>query len=96
MKLGSFKGPDKITVSNPKGSKKKPGITVLMEGVDGGGSVFGVSNECNEPLAAGMRCTIEVTFTPAAAQSYSARLEIIDNAEHEPQSVKLTGKGKNK
>jgi hypothetical protein len=47
-------------------------------------------------LAAGAKCTIGVTFTPGAAQTYSATLTIIDNAEHEPQSVKLKGKGTTK
>ena len=96
VKAGSSKGPKSITVSNPKGSKKKPGITVLMEGLSGDGSPFGVTNGCYAPLAAGGKCKIAVTFTPAAAQSYSATLTIIDNAEHEPQPVKLKGKGKTK
>ena len=96
VKVGSDKGPKNVTVSNPKGSKKKPGITVLMEGLSGVASPFGVTNGCNAPLAAGGKCTIGVTFTPTAAQPYSATLMIIDNAEHEPQPVKLTGKGKSK
>jgi hypothetical protein len=83
-------------VSNPKGSKKRPGITVLMEGLSAVGNQFRVANGCDAPLPAGGKCTIGVTFAPTAAQPFSATLMIIDNAEHEPQSVKLKGKGKTK
>jgi hypothetical protein len=94
VKVGSHAGPKNVTVSNPKGSKKKPGITVLMEGLNGVASPFSVTNGCNGPLPAGGTCTIGVTCTPSGAYAYSATLTIIDNAEHEPQSVKLKGKGK--
>ena len=94
VKAGSSKGPKNITVSNPKGSKKKPGLTVVMEGLSGGGSPFTVTNGCDAPLAPAAKCTIGVTFKPTAAQPYNATLTIIDNAEHEPQPVKLKGKGK--
>jgi hypothetical protein len=93
-KIGSHKGPRNVTVSNPKGSKKKPGITVLMGGVDGVGNPFSVTNGCVAPLPPGGKCMISVTFAPTAAGSSKAKLMIIDNAEHEPQSVKLKGKGK--
>ena len=98
VKVDSSKGPTNITVSNPKGSKKKPGLTVLMEGFSEVGAVspYSVTNGCDAPLPAGGKCTIGVTFAPTAAQTYDATLTIIDNAEHEPQSVKLKGKGKSK
>jgi sugar lactone lactonase YvrE len=94
VKVGSHKGPENITVSNPKGSKKKPGLTVLMGGLSGGVNPFSVTNRCDAPLPAGEKCKIGVTFTPNTAGSYYATLMIIDNAEHEPQPVKLKGKGK--
>ena len=53
-----------------------------------------MTNGCDAPLSAGGKCTIGVTFAPTAAEPYNATLMIIDNAEHEPQSVKLKGKGK--
>ena len=37
-----------------------------------------------------------MTFTPTGTGAQNATLMIIDNAEGEPQSVKLTGKGKTK
>ena len=92
--VGSSKGPKNITVSNPQGSKKKPGLTVLMEGVSGGANPYQVTNGCNAPLAAGAKCTINVTFMPTATGAQNATLMIMDNAESEPQSVKLVGTGK--
>jgi Abnormal spindle-like microcephaly-assoc'd, ASPM-SPD-2-Hydin/FG-GAP-like repeat len=85
-----------VTVSNPKGKKKKPGITVLMEGVGGVVSPYKVTNGCDGPLAPGAKCSIEVTFTPTASGPQDGTLMIIDNAEGTPQTVKLTGKGKQK
>jgi hypothetical protein len=94
VEVGSQKGPKNITVSNPKGSKKKPGVTVVMQGDGGAASPYSVSNDCGASLAPGAKCTIGITFTPAEAGAQNATLTIIDNAEGEPQSVKLTGKGK--
>jgi Abnormal spindle-like microcephaly-assoc'd, ASPM-SPD-2-Hydin len=92
--VGSEKGPKTVTVTNPSGKKKKPGITVVMEGYSGAASPYSVTNGCDMPLAPGGECTIEVTFTPTASEAQDATLMIIDNAEHDPQPVKLTGKGK--
>ena len=94
VKVGTHKGPKNVTVNNPKGGKKKPGLTVLMEGLGGVGSPFIVTNGCDAPLAPSAKCTIAVTFAPTATGPQNATLMIIDNAEHEPQSVKLKGKGK--
>lgn len=85
-----------VAVSNPKGKKKKPGITVLMEGVGGVVGPYKVTNGCDGPLAPGAKCSIEVTFTPTASGPQNGTFMIIDNAEGTPQTVKLTGKGKQK
>ena len=95
VKVGSHKNKS-VTVMNPKSSKKKPGVTVQMEGYSGAGSPYSVANGCDAPLAPGAKCTIEVTFTPTGTGAQNATLMIIDNAEGEPQSVKITGKGKTK
>jgi hypothetical protein len=102
VKVGGQKGPKNISVRNPKGSKKKPGITVLIEGVAGAESglspaqTFFVDNGCNAPLAPGAECKIGVTFKPTAPGTDAATLTIIDNAEPGMQTVKLKGKGKTK
>jgi hypothetical protein len=94
VKVGSQKGPKTVTVSNPKGSKKSPGFTVLMQGVNGAANLFSTTNGCNAPLPAGGECKVSVMFAPTAAGPFNATLMIIDNAENAPQSVKLKGKGK--
>ncbi|HKN00972.1 MAG TPA: FG-GAP-like repeat-containing protein [Candidatus Binataceae bacterium] len=93
VKVGSHSGPKNVTVTNPKGSKKMPGFTVLMGGPSGEGNQYSVTG-CNAPLSAGGKCTIGVTFTPTTAGTHNGALMIMDNAEFDPQSVKLAGKGK--
>ena len=83
-------------MSNPKGSQKNPGITVLIGGVSGAGNPFTVTNGCSAPLPPGGNCNIAVVFAPTAGGSSNATLMIIDNAENSPQSVRLKGKGKAK
>ena len=58
------------------------------------GNRFNQSNNCGSTLAVGTSCTINVTFTPQkAGSSYSATLQISDNAPGSPQSATLTGTG---
>jgi N-acetylneuraminic acid mutarotase len=56
-------------------------------------SAFAQTNGCGTSLAAGSSCTINVTFTPATASSFTAVLSIADNATGSPQSVTLNGTG---
>jgi hypothetical protein len=51
------------------------------------------TNACGNSLPAGSSCSIYVTFTPAAAASYSAMLSVADNASGSPQTAELTGTG---
>jgi Abnormal spindle-like microcephaly-assoc'd, ASPM-SPD-2-Hydin len=94
VEIGSLKGSKTVTVSNPKGSKKKPGTTVLIEGIGGVDSPFSAINGCDAPLAPGGKCIIEVTFAPTTAGPSNATLMLLDNAEGGPTQVKLKGKGK--
>jgi Abnormal spindle-like microcephaly-assoc'd, ASPM-SPD-2-Hydin len=54
---------------------------------------FAQSHTCPSTLAAGVSCTISVTFTPTATDSRSASVTITDNAPGSPQSVALSGTG---
>ncbi len=54
---------------------------------------FAQTNNCGNSIAATGLCQISVTFTPAAAQTYSASVSIADNAAGSPQSVSLSGTG---
>ncbi len=44
-------------------------------------------------LAANSACTIYVTFSPSAVATYSATINITDNAAGSPQTISLTGSG---
>jgi hypothetical protein len=81
-----------LKVTNPKGTRKHPGIAVVIEMISDPG-VFKDANTCSAILAAGAHCTISVTFTPSAAAKQTGTLTITDNAKHSPQSVGLSGFG---
>jgi uncharacterized repeat protein (TIGR03803 family) len=48
---------------------------------------------CGSTLAAGKKCTIEVTFTPTQLGARTGTLTITDNASTSPQAVALSGTG---
>ena len=55
---------------------------------------FGTLNStCGATLGAGLNCTIQVTFSPLAVQSYSANLTFTTDAPSSPDNVTLTGTG---
>ncbi|MFZ0685959.1 MAG: choice-of-anchor D domain-containing protein [Terriglobales bacterium] len=54
---------------------------------------FAQNNTCSSPLASAATCTITVTFTPADMGSFSATLNVADNAPASPQTASLTGTG---
>jgi Abnormal spindle-like microcephaly-assoc'd, ASPM-SPD-2-Hydin len=91
--VGTSSKPKTVKVSNPKGNKKHPGASVLIEMISDPG-VFSESNNCPASLAAGASCSISVTFTPSAAAKQTGTLTITDNAHGGPQTVPLSGTGK--
>ena len=56
-------------------------------------SVFSQTNNCPATLAVNANCTINVTFTPTAAQVYAGTLSITTNAPGSPHTVALNGTG---
>jgi hypothetical protein len=54
---------------------------------------FAQTNNCGTSLTQGNACTINVTFSPSTAGSYTAAVTLTDNAANNPQSVALTGTG---
>ncbi len=54
---------------------------------------FAETNTCGSSLAAGISCSISVTFTPASVNSFSATLSVTDNATGSPHTVTLSGTG---
>ncbi|MGD0908065.1 MAG: choice-of-anchor D domain-containing protein, partial [Candidatus Acidiferrales bacterium] len=56
-------------------------------------SAFTLTENSCASVAPNSSCFIEVTFTPTAAQAYSANLLINDNVAGSPQTVTLSGTG---
>jgi FtsP/CotA-like multicopper oxidase with cupredoxin domain len=54
---------------------------------------FSQTNNCGASLAIGASCTINVTFSPTRRASFSATLQVADNAPGSPQTAALTGTG---
>ena len=91
--VGQSGNPKNVTVSNPKGSTKHPGLPVLIEMVEDPAE-FQATNHCPTILPNGQKCTIAVVFTPQSVGARQGLLKIDDNAHGAPQMVKLKGKGK--
>lgn len=54
---------------------------------------FAQTNNCGSSVVAGSACTINVTFTPAAAGPRSGVLTITDNSSTTTQTISVTGSG---
>ena len=54
---------------------------------------FGQTNTCGGSVGPGASCTINVKFTPSAAGSRSASIQITDDAAGSPRTVPLLGTG---
>ncbi len=70
-------------------------LTVTGSGVSGAnpGYFTHTSNCGGHTIVPGATCTLEVTFAPTAAGSFSATLSIVDNAPDTPQTIVLKGAG---
>jgi len=56
-------------------------------------SDFSQANNCGTALAAGMSCSITITFTPTVIGGRSASFQIADSASNTPQIISLSGTG---
>jgi hypothetical protein len=81
-----------VSISNPRGTKKHPGLPVIMEGAPSIAD-FAVANNCPATLQPGGKCQIQVTFRPSSTGKMSDSLTIKDNAISDPQVVHLVGIG---
>jgi sugar lactone lactonase YvrE len=90
---GTTSGPNQLTLSNTGNAVLNiTGITIVGTNP----SDFALStgaNACGTSLAADASCSIYVTFTPASAASFSATVQVADNAAGSPQTSTLTGTG---
>jgi YVTN family beta-propeller protein len=82
-----------VTLSNP-GTATLSSIAVSITGSNiSEFSLATGANACGSTLGAGSQCSIYVTFTPAAATSYSATLQVSNSAAGSPQTASLSGTG---
>ena len=84
--VGTTSSAQSVTLTNPGQSS----LTITTIGVSGD---FSETNNCGGALAAGMNCTITVTFMPTAGGTRTGSLSISDNASGSPQTVGLSGSG---
>jgi hypothetical protein len=87
---GATSASQTATLSN-NGTATLAIASVSLTGADA--ADFTLQNTCGETLASGSNCAISVAFTPSATGSFSATLDIADNAAGSPQTVSLTGTG---
>ena len=69
-------------------------VSIVLSGT--GSTDFTQTTTCGTTLAAGANCAISATFTPAAAQTYSATVTLTDNnnnVANSTQTVTLSGSG---
>jgi hypothetical protein len=90
VKVGTTSAAKAVTVTN----NLKTTLTINTIGFNGpDAGDYAQTNNCGGSLAAGAKCTINVTFTPKAIGSRPANLLITDSATTSPQKVKLSGTG---
>ncbi|MFZ0760722.1 MAG: choice-of-anchor D domain-containing protein, partial [Candidatus Sulfotelmatobacter sp.] len=80
---------DVVVTNNEKVSVSFTSIAIT--GADAGD--FSQTNTCGSSLATTAKCTIAVTFTPAAKGARAASLTLTDSATNSPQTVSLHGTG---
>lgn len=69
-------------------------LTISSVGITGTGAIsFTQTSNCVGTVLVGKSCTINVTFVPTAAGTFSAAVSVTDNATGSPQSVALSGVG---
>ena len=83
---GTTSAAQTVTLSNTGGSAAA--ISSIAAG-----SGFSETNSCGSSIAAGGSCAVQVSFSPTAANAYSANLTVSSNATNSPLTVALTGTG---
>jgi centrosomal CEP192-like protein len=86
QQVGTTSAAQHVTLTN--GGNAAMNISSIAAGGD-----FAQTNNCGATLAVGASCTVNVTFTPAAAGSRSGTVTITDSAPGSPHSIQLAGTG---
>jgi large repetitive protein len=86
MNVGSSSAVQAVTLTNASGTPVTiTGISVIGE--------FSQTNNCGGLLAAGVICTVSVTFTPTVSGARSGSITISYDGVGSPQSIALAGTG---
>jgi beta-propeller repeat-containing protein/centrosomal CEP192-like protein len=88
--VGTTSTAQTATLTN-SGSSALPISSISISGTNAAN--FSQTNTCGSSLAAGLACTIDVTFKPTATSAESATLKIADTDPSSPQTVTLSGTG---
>jgi len=84
--VGSSSAAQSVTISNTGGAAASISSVTVPSG-------YAQTNTCGSSLAVGSSCTVSLTFTPTAAQSYTGNLTVNGNASNNPLNVSLSGAG---
>jgi phosphatidylserine/phosphatidylglycerophosphate/cardiolipin synthase-like enzyme len=79
-----------VTLTNT-GTAMLTGVTISLGGTNV--SSFAETTTCGATLAAAGSCTISATFSPTAANNYSATISVASSASATPQAIALAGSG---
>ncbi|HXH51331.1 MAG TPA: SBBP repeat-containing protein [Terriglobia bacterium] len=87
--VNTTSAPKAITLDNGDDALTITSITI--SGANAGD--FAQTNDCGTSQPAGGKCTISVTFTPAASGTRTAAISIVDSAPGSPHVATLSGTG---
>jgi hypothetical protein len=84
---GTTSMPQSVTFSNT-GNAPLNISAISVVGVD-----YTQTNNCGSSVAAGVICTINVSYAPTSSGTNQTRIDITDDAANSPQSIALSGTG---
>lgn len=87
--VGSSSASQTVTLTNNGGLP----LSIATVAITGDFSIVPGSNECENVLAVGQACTMQIVFLPTAGGARSGSLTISDTAPGSPQAMSLTGAG---
>jgi hypothetical protein len=90
LQIGNQSAVQTITVSNT-GTASATLTAITLSGPDA--INFALTSGCGGTLAAGRSCTLSVTFSPNAARSFTATVQMASNDPASPASATLAGTG---
>jgi hypothetical protein len=95
--VGTISSAQTVTVQNKSTAPLTITAMPILTGANATDFAIAGTSTCINglTLSSGNACSVDVTFKPAGAGSYSATLAITDNAGDSPQTVALAGMGVN-